>query len=217
MYRIIGADGNQYGPISAEQLRQWIAEGRANAQTKVLAEGTMEWKPLSEFPEFFGGAAPPPGAPTTPPPPGPSMPTMPPMQPLGSFPTTAASDQINGPAIGLIITGALNIVLALGRGVMTMLGIGANTLQRSSNPDADKILALMSTFGLAFAVVGVLGGIFILFGGIKMRRLESYGLCMAASIVAMIPCLSACCLVGLPIGIWSLVMLSKPEVKSAFH
>ena len=56
MYRIIGADGNQYGPISTEQLRQWIAEGRANAQTKVLAEGTTEWKPLSEFPEFFASA-----------------------------------------------------------------------------------------------------------------------------------------------------------------
>jgi hypothetical protein len=79
------------------------------------------------------------------------------------------------------------------------------------------VLALISTFGVGFAIAGVLGGIFILFGGIKMRRLESYGLCMAASIVAMIPCLSACCLVGLPIGIWSLVMLSKPEVKSAFH
>jgi GYF domain 2 len=210
MYRIIGADGNQYGPISAEQLRQWVAEGRANAQTKILAEGTTEWKPLSEFPEFFGTAAPPPGA--LPPPP--SMPTM---QPLGSFPVSAASDQVNGPAIGLIVLGALNIVLALARGVMTMLGIGMNTLQSSNNADADKVLALISTFGLGFAIVGVLGGIFILFGGIKMRRLESYGLCMAASIIAMIPCLSACCPVGLAIGIWSLVILSKPEVKSAFH
>src|ERR1044072_3692783 len=54
MYRIIGADGNQYGPISADQLRQWIAEGRANAQTKVLAEGTTEWKTLSEFPQLVG-------------------------------------------------------------------------------------------------------------------------------------------------------------------
>ena len=210
MYRIIGADGNQYGPISAEHLRQWIADGRANAQTKILAEGTTEWKPLSEFPEFFGAAAPLPGA--LPPPP--SMPTM---QPLGSFPVSAATDQVNGPAIGLIVTGALNILLALARGAMTMLGLGMNTLQSSNNPEADKVLAMFSTFGLGFAIVGVLGGIFILFGGMKMRRLESYGLCMAASIIAMIPCLSSCCLVGLPIGIWSLVMLSKPEVKSAFH
>src|SRR5437660_6258428 len=54
MYRIIGADGREYGPISAEQLRQWIAEHRANAQTKVRAEGTIEWKLLAELPEFSG-------------------------------------------------------------------------------------------------------------------------------------------------------------------
>jgi hypothetical protein len=216
MYRIIGADGNQYGPISADQLRQWIAEGRANAQTKILAESTTEWKPLSEFPEFFPSTSAP-GA--MPPPPSPApLPGMPAMQPLGSYPRSTAADEINGPAIGLIVTGALNIVLALARGAMLMLGIGMSTLQTSGNNDAEKtVMGLMSTFGLAFCVVGVLGGIFILFGGMKMRKLESYGLCMAASIVAMIPCLSACCLIGLPIGIWSLVVLSKPEVKAAFH
>ncbi len=52
MYSIIGADGRQYGPITADQLRQWIAEGRANAQSQVLAEGAAEWKPLGQFPEF---------------------------------------------------------------------------------------------------------------------------------------------------------------------
>jgi hypothetical protein len=52
MYKIIGADGREYGPIDANQLRQWIAEGRANAQTKAQAAGTTEWKSLSEFSEF---------------------------------------------------------------------------------------------------------------------------------------------------------------------
>lgn len=52
MYRIIGADGRPYGPVSTEQLQQWIAEGRANAQTHTLAEGAAEWKPLGAMPEF---------------------------------------------------------------------------------------------------------------------------------------------------------------------
>jgi hypothetical protein len=52
MYRIIGADGREYGPIAAAQLRQWIAEGRANALTKARPEGATEWKPLCEIPEF---------------------------------------------------------------------------------------------------------------------------------------------------------------------
>jgi hypothetical protein len=63
MYRIVGADGRQYGPVTADQIRRWIAEGRANAQTQTLAEGTTEWKPLGVLPEFagqFGAPIPPP-------------------------------------------------------------------------------------------------------------------------------------------------------------
>ena len=65
MYKIIGADGKEYGPITTEVLRQWIAEGRADARTRVLAEGTTEWKTLAEAPEFSGflAAAPAPAPP----------------------------------------------------------------------------------------------------------------------------------------------------------
>ncbi len=58
MYKIIGADGREYGPVTAEQIHQWIREKRANAQTKAQAEGSTEWKVLTDFPEFvaaFGG------------------------------------------------------------------------------------------------------------------------------------------------------------------
>jgi len=54
MYRIIGADGKEYGPVTADQLRQWITEGRTNAQTQVQSEGSTEWKPLGTLPEFAG-------------------------------------------------------------------------------------------------------------------------------------------------------------------
>ena len=52
MYKIIGADQKEYGPVNAEELKQWIREGRANAQTRVQAEGSAEWRPLGTFPEF---------------------------------------------------------------------------------------------------------------------------------------------------------------------
>ncbi len=52
VYKIIGNDGQQYGPVTAEQLREWIASGRANAQTLTQTEGSADWKPLSSFPEF---------------------------------------------------------------------------------------------------------------------------------------------------------------------
>jgi TM2 domain-containing membrane protein YozV len=52
MYRIIGADGRQYGPVGAEQIRRWLAENRLNAQTLLQADGAADWKPLSAFPEL---------------------------------------------------------------------------------------------------------------------------------------------------------------------
>jgi TM2 domain-containing membrane protein YozV len=66
MYKIIGADGREYGPVTVEQVHQWIREGRANGQTKVQPEGGTEWKTLAEIPEF-AAAAPAASPPTLPP------------------------------------------------------------------------------------------------------------------------------------------------------
>jgi hypothetical protein len=62
MYKIIGADGREYGPVSAEQIRQWMAEGRVHAQTLTQAIGSADWKPLALFPEL--GHKPLPAAPS---------------------------------------------------------------------------------------------------------------------------------------------------------
>jgi hypothetical protein len=52
MYRIIGGDQKEYGPITADELCRWIAEGRLSGQSYVRGESAGEWKPLSSFPEF---------------------------------------------------------------------------------------------------------------------------------------------------------------------
>ena len=62
-YKIIGADLMESGPVSAEQIRRWIAEGRVDAETKLQTEGTAERKPLAEVPEFAAAS---PADPATP-------------------------------------------------------------------------------------------------------------------------------------------------------
>ena len=52
MYKIIGVDGRQYGPVGADQIRTWITENRVGAQSLVQSEGAPDWKPLNTFPEF---------------------------------------------------------------------------------------------------------------------------------------------------------------------
>lgn len=202
MYKIIGADGKEYGPISIEQLRQWIAEGRANLQTQVLPEGATEWKTVAQLPEFATAPAGPSlGAPQ----PGMGMPT----------PGAVSLDVVNGPAIGLICVAILGF-LAQVASLVWQLGFAAAMAHRSHMAGP---FAVMNTPAIAIgtAIIGILVSGLILFGGLQMKKLEAYGLAMTASIVAMIPCISPCCIIGLPIGIWALVVLSKPEVKSAFH
>jgi len=64
MFTIIGADGKEYGPVSAEKIRDWIAAGRANAQTQCRREGEAGWSTLGSLDDFAGAfsATPPPAS-----------------------------------------------------------------------------------------------------------------------------------------------------------
>jgi hypothetical protein len=57
MYKILGSDGKIYGPIPAETLRLWVAEGRVNGSTLIQVDEATDWRPLSSLPQF---AVPPP-------------------------------------------------------------------------------------------------------------------------------------------------------------
>jgi TM2 domain-containing membrane protein YozV len=52
MYKIIGADGQQYGPVSLDQMRRWIAENRIQGSTLVLPAGATDWRPVYAIPEL---------------------------------------------------------------------------------------------------------------------------------------------------------------------
>src|SRR5262245_28399529 len=118
MYKIIGADRKEYGPVSAEQLRQWVAEGRVNAQTLVQAEGQTSWQPLSAFSELSGmpGVAP-----------APSI--SPQSVTIGPVPDVTA--RLKGPGISLLILGAFIVLAALGNLVVSLTG---TAMHRTGNP-----------------------------------------------------------------------------------
>ena len=77
-------------------------------------------------------------------------------------------------------------------------------------------VVLQSGLGIVGAIIAIIKGILILLGATKMRNLQNYGFAMTAAIIAMVPCISPCCVLGLPFGIWALIVLMKPEVKAAF-
>lgn len=60
MLWIIGGDQREYGPITNEQLRQWMREDRVNEHTLIRTKAGDQWRPLSDFPHlrFPGASAP---------------------------------------------------------------------------------------------------------------------------------------------------------------
>jgi hypothetical protein len=211
MYKIIGADQKEYGPVTGDQLRHWIAEGRVNTRTQVRAEGASEWQPLSAFPEFaefFGAGA---AAAAS----GPA-----PFAAAGSG-RDAALQSVKAPAIALLITAVLNSILALWKLVeLTLLHSNPEFLSgmpQFDNPEMQKMLHLLSgPVGVASAAFGLAMSVLVLIGALRMHALRSYSLALVASILAMVPCVTPCCVIGLPFGIWALVVLNKPEVRSQF-
>ena len=78
-------------------------------------------------------------------------------------------------------------------------------------------LALLPLLLALVIIVLELGiGVAIILGALKMMRLQSHGWALTASVLALLPC-SPANLLGLAMGIWSLVVLNRPQVKAAFR
>jgi len=70
MFKILGTDGKEYGPVTVGNVIEWIRDGRANLQTKARKGDETEWRTLGDFPEFVptGTTSPVPAMPDTLPP-----------------------------------------------------------------------------------------------------------------------------------------------------
>lgn len=220
-YKVIGGDLKQYGPVSGEDLCKWIADGRLNAMSLVQVHGEIEWKPLSSFPEFAEALA---GKPDS---------LIPPLSPLaeGAGERQAALHRVKAPAIALKVTAILNILLAIWSLVQIMFlrpnmdqlnsalrQIGDAQLQQSVQQLLEQWVHMAyGPFGVVNSLFNLLMALLIYIGAARMQSLRSYEFALTAAILAMVPCLTPCCLLGLPFGIWAVVALGKTGMKSQFH
>lgn len=111
-----------------------------------------------------------------------------------------------GPANGLMVTGGLTTLM----GLMFIPALLFPGLMGEQVPIDPVDLA----FSLLFMFLSLTLGIVTLYGSDRMTHLESYPWSIAAAIAAMVPWY--CCLLGLPMGIWALIVLNDKEVRQAF-
>ena len=106
MFTILGADGKEYGPVTAAKIHEWINGGRANLQTQARRVGEAEWKPLGNFAEFNPSPAAVPGA--TPPPAFVAPAAAVPQAPTGPVDAKAYADDLINRAAKIDVFGCLS-------------------------------------------------------------------------------------------------------------
>ena len=127
-----------------------------------------------------------------------------------------AASRTNVPGILLMVFGGLGVLL-----------VAAGFVAQSVNPPPPVDPALPAAQREAreagraagrYAGSGLLliTNLIQVLAGWKMRRLESYSSCVIGAVVACIPCCSGVILLGIPGGIWALVVLLNADVRAAF-
>src|SRR5688572_2957537 len=129
-----------------------------------------------------------------------------------------AMQKVNGPAIGMMVTGGLGALWSLISVVLNLLGASVNmaSLAGQSGGSGDALATMTSgALGVVFALLGLVINGAVIYGAMKMRVLQSYPLAMTAAVLSCLPCFPCCCF-SLPIGVWALVVLFDNNVKASF-
>lgn len=138
------------------------------------------------------------------------------------------SGSLKPPAIVMLILAAISM-LWTGFNLVSYLIVGDEAIREEMATSFDSLRAdpnmteevieqIESVTLLVIKVVYFVGPLLSLIpilGAIAMLRVRGRGMAMFGAIVMCIPCVGPCCGLGLPIGVWALVVLFKPEVKDA--
>ncbi len=205
MFTILGADGKEYGPVSADKIQAWISGGRANRQTKARREGETEWKPLGDFAEFAGAVAGTPPVPTPTVAPGSAADAV----AAGPVDASAFAADLNARAAPLDIFGCLGRSFELWKAnllplvgvtfvvVLVMMVIGIIPILGSI---ANLLLGGVFYGGLYYYYLGKLrgeprefgdafAGFRLALGPLVLANLLTVLLSVAAALVLIVPCL----------------------------
>jgi hypothetical protein len=122
------------------------------------------------------------------------------------------------PAVGLLFIGVADLLVSL------TFVVGGEQMgealtkyieeQGGAVQDLD-FSSFSNPANLFLTILGFAITLLVVFGGVAMLKQKAWALALVASILTMIPCFGPCCGLGIPIGVWALIVLMKPEVRQA--
>ena len=116
---------------------------------------------------------------------------------------SAVRAKLKLPAIGIIVIAGINLALFL----FGLMWLGDVPEFQSAPVFLRAMQTLCILFLLAFA--------FSIYGAVQMMNARKYGFAITSAIIIILTILCGFPL-GFPFGIWALIVLLKPEIKSAF-
>ena len=132
--------------------------------------------------------------------------------------TGGGDEKTKIPAIALLVLCAISVIVYLGFAAYDVYLITSGQLHQAlRNQNAPIDLTTILIIRLVGVAVVMLAHVFIISGAVQMLKKGSFKMAMTAGVLCVIPCFSTPCVVlGIPFGIWTLVVLSDANVKRSF-
>jgi predicted Zn finger-like uncharacterized protein len=143
-----------------------------------------------------------------------------------------AREDVAGPAVGLIVISAIDILLAFFLVFSAAIEMARapdapaageraappNRRQRERDVNRDEQMERQvgGVLVMVWGVIALLCGVLTMVSGLLMKGLRGYGLAMTCCALSVIPCTAPCFVASIPIGIWGLVVLNRHEVRASF-
>jgi len=127
-----------------------------------------------------------------------------------------ARGKVLGPAIGLIVVCLVSLAALALALVFDVWLLGSGTAAQMPprggmrHEDVVKIRML-------WALLMVVANVITLIGAVRMKGIRQLGFVRLACILGLLPCLGPCFVLGMPFGIWGLIVLNDPRVQEVFQ
>ncbi len=121
-------------------------------------------------------------------------------------------DQVRVPSFALMVYASVNLITLA---IPLFFGLSRAVMLFDQSPVGGFPVQVWPLGFLPLPVFWLASQICLLIGAAKLRNLSSYGWALAAAVLALLP-IGSLWLVGLGLGIWTLIVIHRPDVKAAF-
>jgi hypothetical protein len=215
-------------PTCAVQFQ--VAAGGPPRPVDAVAPATEGSASPPPVPPPLPDASPPPGEvppPSYAPPPAyaPSTYSPPEYAPVPPYAAPPADESalyttVLAPAICLLLTALLglaaNVGLAFFVSTQDPEQMAQQTIQGFPQQTPEQMRMGLVIYQVMFSACAF-GSLIVLLGAVQMMRLRTHWLAVAASVVPFVLICPGCCVLGAPFGIWSLIVLLRPDVRALFR